>query len=151
VEVGRIGRPHGVTGEVYVDLTTDRTERVAVGVELVAGDRRLTVVRSQPHQRRFLVRFEGIDSRDAAEALTNTVLRAAPIVDPDALWVDDLIDSVVVDVEGVERGRCTAVVANPAHDLLELDTAALVPVTFVVSCVDGITTIDPPAGLFDLG
>jgi 16S rRNA processing protein RimM len=151
VEVGRIGRPHGVTGEVYVDLTTDRTERVAVGAELVAGARRLTVVRSRPHQHRFLVRFEGVDSREAAEALTNTVLAAEPLADPDALWVDDLIDSVVVDLAGVDRGRCTAVVANPAHDLLELDTGALVPVTFVVSCVDGVTTVDPPAGLFDLG
>ena len=47
-------------------------------------------------------------------------------------------------------GRCTAVVANPAHDLLELDSGALVPIVFVVSNEPGRVVIDPPEGLFDL-
>ena len=61
------------------------------------------------------------------------------------LWV-----RAVVEVDGTERGTCVGVLANPAHDILELDTGALVPVIFVTSCVDGVTTIDPPDGLFDL-
>ena len=47
-------------------------------------------------------------------------------------------------------GRCTGVVANPAADLLELDSGALVPVVFVVDHTPGRVTIDPPEGLFDL-
>ncbi len=97
-----------------------------------------------------------MDDRTAAEKLTNTTLQAVPLpaddagADEEALWVHDLIGSRVVDAEGVERGTCLAVIDNPAHDILELDTGALVPVTFVVSCQNGITTIDPPQGLFDL-
>ncbi len=61
----------------------------------------------------------------------------------------DLIGSRVVEVGGLDRGACVAVIDNPAHDLLELDSGALVPVTFVVDNVDGVITIDPPEGLFE--
>ena len=62
-----------------------------------------------------------------------------------------LIGSRVVEQgSGAERGRVVAVVANPAHELLELDSGALVPIVFVQSCEDGVTLIDPPEGLFDV-
>ena len=154
-EVGRIGRAHGVQGELYVSLVTDRYERVEPGARLLAATRWLTVVESRRQQQRWLVRFEGVDDRTAAEKLTNTTLHAEPLSDDDdsdddALWVHNLIGSRVVERQGIERGTCVAVIDNPAHDILELDTGALIPVTFVVSCRDGITTIDPPEGLFDL-
>jgi 16S rRNA processing protein RimM len=154
-EVGRIGRAHGVRGDVYVSLITDRLQRVAPGARLLAGTQWLTVVQARPQQQqRWLVSFEGVADRNAAERLTNTVLLAEPLADDadddDALWVHQLIGSRVVDQDGVERGMCVAVIDNPAHDLLELDTGALVPVAFVVSYSDAVVTIDPPAGLFDL-
>lgn len=148
--VGRVGRPHGLRGEVYVNLSTDRTERLDPGTRLVAGDRTLVVKASRPHQDRWLVEFEGVEDRTAAEAITSVELRAEPIDDPDAVWVHDLIGSLVVEPDGTERGRCTAVIANPADDILELDSGALVPARFVVSCREGVTVVDPPAGLFDL-
>ncbi len=156
-EVGRIGRAHGVHGELYVSLITDRVARLAPGARLLAGSKWLTVVesREQQHQK-WLVRFDGIDDRTAAEKLTNSTLLAEPLLDdgdggdPDALWVHDLIGSSVVDRQGILRGTCVAVIDNPAHDILELDSGALIPVTFVVRCADGTTTIDPPEGLFDL-
>jgi 16S rRNA processing protein RimM len=150
-EVGRIGRAHGVKGQVYVSLITDRIERVAAGARLLAGSQWLTVVESRQQQQRWLVRFEGVDDRTAAEKLTNSILLAEPLADDsDALWVHDLIGSKVVDQQGVERGTCVGVIDNPAHDILELDTGALIPVIFVLDCQNGITTIDPPEGLFDL-
>ena len=150
LEVGRIGRPHGVRGEVYVDLSTDREDRLAVGSRLLVRGQELTVVAARPSNGRWLVHFEGLGDRTGAERLTGAPALAEPVDDPEALWVHDLIGSRVVETDGTERGRCVSVVANPADDLLELDSGALVPVTFVVSCVDGVTTIDPPAGLFDL-
>ena len=150
LEVGRIGRPHGVRGEVYVDLSTDREDRLAVGARLVVRGRPMTVVASRPANGRWLVFFEGLADRTDAERLTGSPVLAEPVDDPDALWVHDLIGSAVVEVDGTPRGRCVAVVANPAADLLELDGGALVPVTFVVTCVDGVITIEPPVGLFDL-
>jgi 16S rRNA processing protein RimM len=151
-EVGRVGRAHGVNGQVYVSLLTDRVERLAPGARLLAGSQWLTVVESRLQQQRWLVRFEGVADRTAAERLTNSTLMAEPLTedDDDALWVHDLIGSKVVDQHGVDRGTCVAVIDNPAHDMMELDSGALVPVTFVVDCRDGIATVDTPDGLFDL-
>ena len=151
LEVGRIGKAHGLRGEVTVSLTTDRTERVEPGAVLHAGDRSLTVVSSRPHQGRWIVAFDGVAGRDAAEALRGDVLRAEPLDDPDALWVHDLVGAEVVTTEGTSCGRVTEVIANPAHDILQLDSGRLVPVVFVVdeSGLPDRLVIDPPAGLVD--
>lgn len=154
LEVGRIGRPHGVKGDVFIDLTTDRTERVAVGARLFARDRWYTIVQSNRSNQRWRVHLDGVDDRTAAERLTGTVLHAEPIDDPDALWIHQLIGATVVEVDGTPRGRCVAVIDNPAADLLELDGGALVPANFVTAAdhsEDGVViTIDPPDGLFEL-
>ncbi len=147
--IGKIGKPHGLRGEVYVDLVTDRHERLDPGSTLFVGERALTVAASQPVQTRWLVSFREVTDRTGAEALTNRELLAEPIADPEAVWVHEVIGSRVVEVSGVDRGRCVGVIANPAHDILELESGALVPSVFVVSCVDGVTTIDPPDGLFE--
>jgi 16S rRNA processing protein RimM len=150
LEVGRIGRAHGVRGDVLVHLTTDRVERLNPGSRLKAGERWLTVTAASRSNDRWRVHFDGVDDRSAAEALTRVVLSAEPIDDPDTLWVHQLIGAEVVEVVGTSRGRCVAVIDNPAADLLELESGALVPVSFVVSFADGIITIDPPEGLFEL-
>jgi 16S rRNA processing protein RimM len=147
--VGRIGKPHGLKGQLHVDLTTDRTERLTPGTRLLAGEEWLEVETSARHGRGWLVRFIGVDDRTGAERVANRSLRAESIDDPDALWVHDMVGAEVVEINGVSRGRCTAVIANPAHDIIELDSGFLVPVTFVVGMTDGVITIDPPEGLFD--
>jgi 16S rRNA processing protein RimM len=95
------------------------------------------------------VAFEGHTGREAAERLRGLALRAEPFDDPDALWVHDLVGSEVVTVDGEVAGRCVAVVANPASDLLELDGGAVVPVVFVVERTPGRVVIDPPEGLLE--
>lgn len=151
LEVGRIGRPHGVRGELHVSLSTDRLERLAPGSVLTVDDgpRRLTVAASRPKGDRHVVAFAEVSSREEAERLVNARLMAEPIADADALWVHELIGSRVVETDGTERGTCVSVVDNPAHLLLELDSGALVPVPFVVSCSDGVTVVATPEGLFD--
>jgi 16S rRNA processing protein RimM len=150
--VGRIVKPHGLRGDVIVSLTTNRHERAAVGSVLVAEDgRAFEIVRSTPHQGRFIVTFAGVDGIAAAEALRDTPLLAAPIEDPDALWVHELIGSVVVDITGAELGRVTAVHANPASDLLVLDGGGLIPLRFVTRSDPGVrVVVDIPDGLLDL-
>ena len=163
VEVGRITRPHGLRGEVVVALTSDREERVAVGSRLETDRGPLVVASARREHRKgqqrhtgqytshWVVAFDGYAGRDAAEALRDLVLRAEPIDDPDALWVDDLVGSAVELVGSGERiGTCVAVIANPASDLLELDTGALVPVVFLVERAPGRLVVDPPDGLLDL-
>ncbi len=154
LEVGRVGRPHGVRGDVFLDLTTDRDERAAVGTRLFIRDRWWTIVQSHASNRRWRVHLEGVDDRSAAQTLTGATAFAEPIDDPAALWVHQLIGAQVLEVNGIDRGRCVAVVQNPAADLLELESGALVPTNFVrsveVSGGRALITIDPPTGLFDV-
>ncbi len=140
-------KPHGIRGEVVVDLVTDRTERLGAGSVLVGPEGPLEVVRSSRHQSRWIVAFAGVGDRDAAEALRGAVLRAEPLHDPDALWVHELVGAEVVDVDGTRYGEVTAVEANPASDLLVLDGGQLVPLRFVVSHQPGRVVVEAPPGL----
>jgi 16S rRNA processing protein RimM len=148
LEVGRVTKPHGTRGDVVVELVTDRVERLAPGSVLEGVTGPLTVEQASPHHGRWIVRFAGVTSREGAEALRGA-LQAAPLDDPGALWVHELIGSEVVDATGARRGRVVSVVANPASDLLELDGGALVPVRFVTVRADGVVHVDVPQGLFE--
>ncbi len=72
--VGRVGRAHGLRGEVAVTFTTNRAERSEPGTVLYADDRELVITASRPHQGRVLLQFAGVDDRTAAEQLLGVVL-----------------------------------------------------------------------------
>jgi 16S rRNA processing protein RimM len=154
--VGRVGRAHGLHGEVAVTFTSNRPERSAPGAVLFAGDRELVIDAARPHQGRMLVHFEGVDDRTDAERLLGAELTADPLaapvsgLDDDELWVHEVVGVEVVLRDGAPVGRVVAVEANPAHDLLVLDGGALVPMVFVVEQRDGRLVIDPPDGLLEL-
>ncbi len=150
LEVGRITKPHGLRGEVVVKLLTDRSGRLDPGAVLSTPRGDLVVRAARPHQDRWIVAFEGRTTREQADELRGTVLRAEAADDPDELWVHQLIGAAVVTTAGDTVGRCTGVIANPAADLIELDGGALVPVVFVVDHSPETVVIDPPDGLFDL-
>ena len=151
LEIGRISRPHGVRGEVSVLLTSNRTERLDPGSVLETANGPPEVRSARPHKGSWLVVFEGVHDRDAADALRNVVLLGEPIDDPDELWVHELIGATVIDQDGTARGTVTRLVENPASDLLELDGGTLVPVQFVVSHTPNDKIhVDAPVGLFDL-
>ena len=151
LEVGRIGKPHGVKGDVFVSLTSDVEQRRRVGsrfVVTVGNDTRMLEIASiRAQSDRHVVHFVGVDDRTAAEHLTNKFLYAEPVVDESALWVHELIGARVVDDAGEEWGTCVAVLDNPAHQLLELEDGVLVPLPFVESCDGTVTRIRPPEGL----
>jgi len=155
LEIGHIARSHGLHGEVLVALTTTEASRLDPGSVVHAGDRPLVVRSARPHQRRWVVAFEGVTTREQADELRATPLYAEPLDgddDPDALWVHDLIGARVVDQGGVDRGRIDAVEQNPASDVLVLDTGALVPLTFAVGWEQRgeRLRVDVPDGLFEL-
>ena len=90
VEIGRTGRAHGVNGEIALLLITDRTERVAVGSRMQVGRAWHTVAAARDASTRWLVRFEGVNDRTAAERLANQVVRAEPLDERgDAIYVDE--------------------------------------------------------------
>jgi 16S rRNA processing protein RimM len=150
LEVGRVGKPHGLTGEVVVTLISNRPERVVVGSTFLTDHGELRIEAARPFVDKWLMVFAGVDSRERAEALRGTVLRGHPLEDEDAWWVHELIGSEVFDTDGARLGMVSGVVANPASDLLELDGGALVPLRFVVERSAGRVVVDAPAGLLEL-
>lgn len=152
LEVGRIGRAHGLRGDVFVTPVSNVAARFAVGSTLWVDGRPYEITSSRPNQHRFVVRFRGVDDRDGADALRGRLVEAEPLGEPPEgeLWVHELIGSEVRDRAGEPLGRVVSVEANPAHDLLVLDGGALVPMVFVVSAESGVVVVDPPEGLFDL-
>jgi 16S rRNA processing protein RimM len=130
--VGRVLRPHGVRGELSVEVLSDAPDRFAPGAELGAGDpdgpeppRPVTVRAARLHQGRLLLSLEGIEDRDAADRLRGAWLSipvdAARPLDPDEFWPHQLVGLAVVDHEGRERGRVTDVLPGAAHDLLAVE------------------------------
>lgn len=165
--VGRIGRAHGIRGEVTVEVRTDDPgARFADGSVLLtdpAATGPLTVSSTRNHSGRMLVRFEGVRGRDAAEALRGTVLLvdSADVVspgDPDEFHDHELIGLAVHTIGGERVGEVTDVLHH-AQDVLVVErpdgeetlvpfVAALVP---EVDVQTGRLVIDPPPGLLDLG
>lgn len=148
--VGRIGKPHGIKGEVTVDVRTDEPERRYVaGARLLAapprgsafGHRDLTVARTRWHQGVLLVVFEELADRNAAEAARGVLLRAAVPVDetpedPEEFYDHQLVGLAAYDVDGAHLGEVAGLV-HGAQDLLRVATTdgreALVP--FVAALV----------------
>lgn len=149
LHVGRVGRPHGVRGDTYLDLFTPHPQRVAIGSRLWIAGRwhELAAIRAQGE--RFVVRFADVEGRDAAEALTNAEAWGEPIDDPSVIWVHDVVGKRVV-ADGVDRGECVAVIDNPAHPILELASGSLVPGVFVIGVEGDTVVVEAPDGLFDV-
>jgi 16S rRNA processing protein RimM len=76
-------------------------------------------------------------------------LLAAPVDEPGAMWVDELVGDCVLDQDGRQLGIVAALVANPASDLLELEGGGLIPLVFVVDRSEGRIVVDIPAGLLE--
>ena len=152
LEVGRVGRAHGLRGEVHIVAVSNVEDRFAPGSHLFVGDRELVVEKSRAAGSGWVVQFAGVSGRDEAEVLRGNSVRAEAraAAHDDELFVHDLIGSEVRDRGGARIGRIDAVQANPAHDLLVLDTGALVPSVFVVAQEPGVVVVDLPEGLLDL-
>jgi 16S rRNA processing protein RimM len=156
LEVGQVVRAHGLRGEVVVRLTTNRNERMSPGSVLRSGERKLVVSaarqlpKGEDRSSYWLASFVGVADRASAEALAGALLEAEAVRSQEGLWVHELIGSEVVGATGVPHGRVEAVEANPASDLLVLDTGALVPLRFVVRAEPGLVVVDAPEGLFEL-
>ncbi len=135
VVVGRIGKPHGIKGEVTVDVRTDEPERRYVdGAVLRAEAPRgssftrtsLTVSRTRWHQGVLLATFAELGDRNAAEAARGVVLRAFVPADevpedPDEFYDHQLIGLAAHDLDGRHLGELVGVV-HGAQDLLRIRT-----------------------------
>lgn len=163
VVVGRVGRPHGVRGEVTVEVRTDDPgRRFAPGALLFSGEQPVTVAAARWHRGRMLLSLVGVDDRTGAETLRGRELSvdvdpAARPGDPEEFYDHQLIGLRAHTPGGEQLGEVAEVLHLPAQDVLVLrrpyGAEALVPfVRAVVPVVDldaGMLVVDPPAGLLD--
>src|SRR5258708_4125714 len=161
IAIGRVGRPHGVAGQFYVD-------RCPLSAELLqslgplewrgaqTGVRTLTLSRVHAAAGRLLVMAAGISTREAASALTNGTLWADQALLPDpgpgVSYAWQLTGMRVVDAHGRELGTVADVVFNVGQPLLQLDgpKGKLLPCQppFMkhVDVAAGVITLDLPPG-----
>lgn len=163
--VARLGKPHGIRGEMTVEVRTDDPEDrftpgSVFGTEPDIGP--LTLTRARWHRDRLLLTFEEVTDRTRAEDIRNTLI-TAPSADTDAesdaWYIDDLIGAeVVATTSGTPLGTVTAITPGAAQDLIHVELyggkEVLIPfVEEIVPVVDVDNKrieIDPPAGLLDM-
>ncbi|MCU0255590.1 MAG: ribosome maturation factor RimM [Vicinamibacterales bacterium] len=164
--VGRIARTHGLRGQVVVNLETDFPEaRYQVGTQLWlrrgAAPEAFRIAEVRFHQGRPILRFDGIESIEAAEALGRGDLRADPAtfepLPPRMFRHSDLVGCDVTTRAGRAVGRVVRVDGQMTNSLLVVATRrgeALVPLAEAI-CVDidpgaRRIVIEPPEGLLEL-
>lgn len=160
IVVGRIGKPHGIRGEVSVEPRTDEPDRrFAVGSQLQTQDKRpgapgpahLTVAGTRWHSGRLLVRFEEIADRNAAEEARGTVL-LIPLdpderpEDPEEFYDHQLVGLAVVTTDGAAVGTLREIVHGTAQDLLVIAPAGDGPDVLVPFVSALVPEVDVPGG-----
>jgi 16S rRNA processing protein RimM len=165
VVVGRIGKPHGIRGQVTVESRTDEPDlRFAPGTEFIIDGplQLLTVEAVHWHSGRLLIKFEGIHDRSWAESIRNTILEVErdpneTPQDPDEFYDDQLEGCNVELLDGTAIGIVTEVIHLPSQDMLSVlrpdESEVLVPFIAlfvpVVEIAQKRIVIDPPAGLLE--
>ncbi|WP_344311252.1 ribosome maturation factor RimM [Fodinicola feengrottensis] len=165
--VARLGRPHGIRGDVTVEVRTDEPdERMMAGSVLEtdpADAGPLAIDNAFWHSGRLILHFKDVPDRSAAEELRGIFLVVnsedlPDLDDPDEFRDHDLVGLAAVDPAGASIGTLTAVDHGPGGDMLIVTAGDgrkhLIPfVKAIVTAIDATArtiTIDAPEGLFDL-
>ena len=157
LNVGRIGRAHGILGEATIEVRTDEPERrFAVGAEVLTETGALTVSSARVHNGILLLGFKGITDRNAIEKLRNTLIYAEvdinePGLDEDDYHIQQLIGLRAELEDGTEFGVVSDVLNLPAQDCLAINTKngeVLIPFVHqlvpVVDLVNKKVVVIPP-------
>ena len=158
LNVGRIGKAHGILGEATIEVRTDEAEdRFALGAHLETDSHGVLIVASaRVHNGILLLGFEGIETRNQVEELRNELLYAdvdidAPGLDEDDYRVLQLIGCVAYLEDGSEFGPVSEVLNLPGQDVLVIKAATgEVMIPFVMQLVPEVDirnkrmTVIPP-------
>ena len=130
LNVGRIGKAHGILGEATIEVRTDEAEdRFAIGAVLETESHGLiTVASARVHNGILLLSFEGIEDRNAIEELRKELLYTevdidAPGIDEDDYHVLQLVGCQTFLIDGDEFGIVTDVLNLPGQDVLAIKSA----------------------------
>ncbi len=159
IVTGRIVGPFGIRGEVKVVPTTDFPDRFAAGAEvtlsLAEGRKTFRIQRSRFHRTGFLLKFEGVETRNDAERLRNVniVIDEAELreLGPDQFYIFEIVGLRVVTEDGREQGIVTEVLQGGANDVYVTSTGLCIPaLKTVIVRVDlerRLMTIRPMPGM----
>jgi 16S rRNA processing protein RimM len=164
LQVARIGKPHGIRGEVTVQVMTDAPEdRFLPGTELIVEPAKLgklTVAAARWNKEILLLAFNEVRDRNTAETLRGAQLfvDAEDVEDDEDAWYEHELEGLEVRVDGASVGKVTGLRTHAAQDLLivEATDGAEVLVPFVEEIVPevdldgGFVVVTPPPGLFEL-
>lgn len=124
LQAGRVGRPHGLDGSFYV--TGPRPRLLAIGANVIVAGRTVAIVRRAGTDRRPIVRLEGVEDRDAAEALRGLPLAVpelqAPALAEGEWWAHELEGCDVADGERL-LGTVSRLIELPSCEALEVERA----------------------------
>jgi 16S rRNA processing protein RimM len=133
VQVGRVGRPHGLDGSFVVEDASEAPERFVRGATLLVGGAARRVTGSKRARGRPVIRLDGPVERGAALCVPRSAL---PPPGPDAYYVFDLVGLAVEEEGGRSLGRVAAVEAGVANDVLVLGSGAALPL--VDACIRAV-------------
>jgi 16S rRNA processing protein RimM len=121
--VGFIRRPHGVQGEMVMDLHTDFPERMKSGRKLLVGEEHqpMTLASARPHQAGLLIRFRGIETPEDAGRFRNQWVyiksSEAPRLPEGKIYQHELIGYHVVEESGKPLGELVEILETGANNV----------------------------------
>jgi 16S rRNA processing protein RimM len=163
--IGKIGKPHGLQGDVKVICYSGQPDNVLDYKELFLVKREgvlsppLDITKARVQGKGAVVSLRGVESRNQAEEIQGAGILIAidelPAVEEDEFYWHQFIGRQLLDLAGTRIGSVTSLFSNGAQDILVVtaDTGEiLIPVTkeIIVGESDESLTIDPPPGLLEM-
>lgn len=124
--IGKLRRPHGVHGEIAMEVMTGFPERICAGKTVFVGDelQSLIIRSARPHKSYLLVGFEDINDRDEVGYLRNQMVYVQRDDRPPLLegefYHHEILGLSVIDEEGEYLGRITQIIETGANDVCEV-------------------------------
>ena len=133
IQVGKVGKPHGLEGAFFVEQASEDPERFAEGATLLVGGEPARIVESKRAGGRPVIRLDREAARGDAIELDRDEL---PQPGEGEYYAFQLVGLEVEEIGGTQLGRVTEVSSGPANDVLELDTGLALPL--VDACVQEV-------------
>src|SRR3989442_2335618 len=133
IQVGRVGKPHGLQGAFVVEGASEDPKRFAVGARVFVGAEEAQVVESKRAGGRVVIRLDREASRGATLEVDRDDL---PPPEEGEYYVFQLVGLAVERADGTKLGHVQNVAPGVANDVLELDSGLLLPL--VEACVRAV-------------
>lgn len=152
IALAAVAGAHGVRGEVKLKLFGEGIDSLAAKPALTVGGQPLKLKEIRPGNKTAIARFEGVSSREAAEALRGSLVEierdALPPLEPGEYYHSDLIGLPCVDGEGAAIGIVASIEDFGAGELLDVEKPdgkrSLIPFRDgIADLVDGTIVLDP--------